>query len=125
MCGWKQQNCYNNRLTLHAPNSVYKGYDYRALGELADKIIIMAYDYGPKPEPVNQVIRAVEMAAAAVPPEKLVLGISAPNETSESMQTKVGIAKRYDLNGIALWRLGLITGEMWDMLRSEVPARDN
>ncbi|PKM79687.1 MAG: copper amine oxidase [Firmicutes bacterium HGW-Firmicutes-13] len=110
-------------LTLHAPNSVYKGYDYQALGKLADRIIIMAYDYGPRPEPVSQVIRAVEIAKAVVPPEKLVLGISAPSETSDSMHTKVGIAKRYDLNGIALWRLGLITGEMWDMLRSAVLTR--
>ncbi|TDA66894.1 MAG: hypothetical protein D9V47_11205 [Clostridia bacterium] len=28
----------NLTLTLHAPNSAYKGYDYRALGELADRI---------------------------------------------------------------------------------------
>jgi spore germination protein YaaH len=31
-------------LTLHTPNSAYRGYDYRVLGELADRIIIMAYE---------------------------------------------------------------------------------
>ncbi|MDI6601077.1 MAG: stalk domain-containing protein [Thermoanaerobacteraceae bacterium] len=107
-------------LTLHAPNSVYKGYDYKTLGEAADRIIIMAYDYGTKPEPVNLVRQAVEMAASAVPPEKLILGISAPSETPESIQTKVGIAKRYGLDGIAIWRLGLVPGEMWDALRTTV-----
>ncbi|MGB9860688.1 MAG: glycosyl hydrolase family 18 protein, partial [Moorellaceae bacterium] len=111
-------------LTLHAPNSAYKGYDYRTLGELADRIIVMAYDYGSTPEPVALVAQAVEMAKALVPPEKLVLGISAPTETAESILTKVGIAKRYGLNGIAIWRLGLVSGEMWETLRvSVIPRR--
>ncbi len=110
-------------LTLHAPNSAYKGYDYEELGRLADRIIIMAYDYGSKPEPVSLVVQAVEMAKTNVPPEKLVLGISAPTETPESMLSKVGIAKRYGLDGIAIWRLGLVTGEMWDALRTTVMSR--
>jgi len=83
----------------------------------------MAYDYGSKPEPVSLVRQAVEMAKANVPPEKLVLGISAPTETPESILTKVGIAKRYGLEGIAIWRLGLVTGEMWDALRATVIPR--
>ncbi|ADI02694.1 stalk domain-containing protein [Syntrophothermus lipocalidus] len=110
-------------LTLHAPNSAYHGYDYKALGELADRIIIMAYDYGSTPEPVSLVTQAVEIARANVPSEKLVLGISAPTETAESILTKVGIAKRYGLDGIAIWRLGLVTGEMWDALRATVIPR--
>jgi len=111
-------------LTLHAPNSAYKGYDYKALGQIADRIIIMAYDYGTKPEPVNLVIQAVEMAKSLVPPEKLILGISIPSETPESIVAKIGIAKRYDLGGIALWRLGLLNDEMWKALSASViPAR--
>ncbi|PRR74175.1 stalk domain-containing protein [Neomoorella humiferrea] len=110
-------------LTLHAPNSAYQGYDYKALGGLADRIIIMAYDYGSTPEPVSLVKQAVEIARALVPPEKLVLGISAPAETPASILTKVGIAKRYGLDGIAIWRLGLVPGEMWDALRSTVIPR--
>lgn len=113
----------NLTLTLHAPNSAYKGYDYKALGDLADRIIIMAYDYGSKPEPVSLVRQAVEMAAALVPPEKLILGISAPAETPESIITKIGIAKRYGLDGIALWRLGVITDGMWETLRNTVERR--
>lgn len=109
-------------LTLHAPNSAYPGYDYQALGQIADRIIIMAYDYGSKPEPVNQVKQAVEMACSSVPANKLILGISAPNETAQSVATKVGIAKRYNLSGVALWRLGLINGEMWQTLRNNLIA---
>ena len=109
-------------LTLHAPNSAYSGYDYQALGKIADRIIIMAYDYGSKPEPVSMVKQAVEMACASVPAQKLILGISAPSETADSIATKVGIAKRYNLNGIALWRLGVIDDGMWETLRDCIIA---
>lgn len=83
---------------------------------MADRMIIMAYDYGVKPEPEILVRQAVETAAAVVPPQKLQLGISAPSETTQSILAKIKIAKEYNLNGIALWRLGLITREMWDVL---------
>lgn len=107
-------------LSLHAPNSVYKGYDYEALGEYCDFIIIMAYDYGTKPEPIDMVDEAVTIALRKVPAEKLILGISAPSETSESIAGKISLAKKYNLNGIALWRLGLITQDMWDVLESHI-----
>ncbi len=80
----------------------------------------LAYDYGVKPEPVSQVTQAVEMALTAVPAHKLILGISAPSETDASIAAKVGIAKRYNLNGIALWRLGVISDGMWQNLRSGI-----
>lgn len=110
-------------LTLHAPNSAYPGYDYEALGRLADRIIIMAYDYGPRPEPTDRVLEAVQTALRAVPAEKLILGISVPSETPESILTKVGIAKRYRLSGVSLWRLGLLSDEMWLALGRTIAPR--
>ncbi|WP_333870569.1 stalk domain-containing protein [Desulforamulus putei] len=110
-------------LTLHAPNSAYQGYDYKKLGQMADEIIIMAHDYGVKPEPVDLVTQAVKWASQMMPPEKLILGISVPSETPESLVTKVGIAKRYQLKGISLWRLGLVSEEMWTSLRTCVVTR--
>ena len=110
-------------LSLHPPNSSFKGYDYRALGQNADRIIIMAYDYGTKPEPTHLVTQAVEMAVAVVPPAKLSLGISIPSETAESLSAKLGIAKRYNLGGISLWRLGLLTDQMWNTLEASVRAK--
>lgn len=107
-------------LSLHAPNSVYKGYDYRELGKIADRVIVMAYDYGPKPEPTQRVEEAIQMALQEVPPDKVLLGISAFSETPDSLKTKIDLAKRYDLSGIALWRLGLITGKMWNTIRNSV-----
>ncbi len=118
----QQLRAYNKTLTLtiHPQNSAYRGYDYKSLGEASDRIVIMAYDYGPRPEPNNQVIRAVEMAISDVPAEKLVLGISVPYETPESILSKVGIAKRYNLQGIAIWRLGLVPNNMWEVLRTSI-----
>jgi len=110
-------------LTLHAPNSAFKGYDYKTLGQHADRIIIMAYDYGAKPEPDHLVTQAVEMAAAVVPPAKLSLGISIPSETEASLSAKTGIAKRYNLGGISLWRLGLLSDQMWETLETTVQAK--
>ncbi len=110
-------------LTLHPLNSAYKGYDYQALGQIADRIIIMAYDYGIRPEPINLVTEAIVKAQEVVPPEKLILGVSAPSETADSIHTKIGIAKRYNLNGIALWRLGLIDNKMWHTLGNAISPR--
>ena len=107
-------------LTIHPPNSVYRGYDYGVLGKIADRIIIMAYDYGPKPEPLNLVAQAAEMAGEVVPPHKLILGICAPYETEKSIAEKAGTARRFNLQGVALWRLGLVTQEMWQSLRENI-----
>ncbi|NLB18267.1 MAG: hypothetical protein GX825_05965 [Syntrophomonadaceae bacterium] len=52
----------------------------------------------------------------------MLLGISAPSETAQSIATKVGIAKRYNLGGIALWRLGVINDGMWETLRASLIA---
>ena len=110
-------------LTIHPPNSAFLGYDYEALGKLADRIIIMAHDYGQRPEPVGRILEAVEMALTVVPREKLVLAISAPSETGASILEKIGIAKRYQLQGISLWRLGLVTNDMWTTIRQTIARR--
>lgn len=110
-------------LTLHAPNSAYLGYDYQTLGQLADQIIVMAYDYGPVPEPADLVLEAMEMAGATVPADRLVLGISLPSETADSINTKIGLVKKHKWKGVALWRLGLVTPEEWQTIRGAVQAR--
>ena len=107
-------------LTLHPPNNSFRGYDYLALGKLVDRIIIMAHDYGPKPEPLWQIVQAIEMALTYVPREKLVLALSVPEEPPENILSKVRAAKHFRLQGISLWRLGLLTEEMWDVLEQTI-----
>jgi hypothetical protein len=111
-------------LTIHPPNSSFRGYDYAALGQLADRIIVMAHDFGPTPEPLHRVVQAVEMALTDVPRERLVLAISAPSETGDSIREKIEVAARFRLQGVSLWRLGLVTADMWLHLREAIVLPD-
>lgn len=60
---------------------LYEGKDYRALGEAADHVLLMTYEwgytYGPPMAvaPLNQVRRVVEYAVTEILPEKIDLGI--------------------------------------------------
>ncbi|WP_411346855.1 stalk domain-containing protein [Paenibacillus sp. WLX1005] len=109
-------------LALHPLNSSYTGYDYKTLGTLADDLIIMAYDYADKksPEPIAKVDDAIQLAVKQVDKSKLILGISLSSEDSSSVNTKIGLAKRYDLKGIALWRLGIIGQNAWTAMHKSV-----
>lgn len=95
---------------LHPLNSSYKGYDYKTLASLADDLVIMAYAYeGEKgPEPMDKVDEGIRLALQQVSKDKLILGISVFSENDSSVNAKIGLAKRYGLKGIAIWRLGLI-----------------
>lgn len=117
------QNNLKLTIDLHPLNGAYLGYDYSALGKTADSLIIMAYDYKMgKPEPDALVRQAVQKAIELVPSEKVILGISVPNETAVSLAEKIKIAKQYKLGGIALWRLGLVSDEMWGVIKDNVQA---
>ncbi len=105
---------------LHPLNSWYLGYDYREIGRLADGLIIMAYHYGPTPEPVPLVDQSLTMAlSAGVSPDRLILGILAlkPYETPESMGEKIRLAKRRGIRGIALWKISFLNEEYLAVMR--------
>ncbi|WP_068784419.1 stalk domain-containing protein [Paenibacillus phocaensis] len=112
-------------LALHPLNSSYHGYDYKTLGALADEIVIMAYDYLPgdnkdKPQPLDKVDEAIRLALQETNASKLILGLNLYSEDANSVKTLTGLAKRYDLKGIALWRLGMINAEEWTSLKQSV-----
>lgn len=80
-------NGYHTSVAL-APKSsanqvglLYEGKDYRALGEAADHVLLMTYEwgytYGPPMAvaPLNQVRRVVEYALTEIPAQKIDLGI--------------------------------------------------
>ena len=60
---------------------LYAGKDYRLLGEAADSVLLMTYEwgytYGPPMAvaPINKVREVVEYAVTRIPPEKIDLGI--------------------------------------------------
>jgi hypothetical protein len=109
-------------LILHPLNSVFKGYDYRTLASLADELVIMAYAYEDEsgPEPLSKVDESVRLALKQVQASKLVLGISFGSENENSVNAKIGLAKRYGLKGIALWRLGLISDAEYKAMQKTI-----
>ena len=60
---------------------LYEGKDYPRLGEVADHLLLMTYEWGytfSEPRavaPINEVRRVVEYAISEIPPEKINLGI--------------------------------------------------
>jgi hypothetical protein len=103
-------------VAVHAPNSAYKGYDLRAIAAHADRLILMAHDYvrvgDGVPEPADRVDEAVRLTLeAGVSRSQVLLALNIWVETPESTAVKAGLAKRYSLAGISVWRLGLIGDE--------------
>ncbi|HWI63580.1 MAG TPA: stalk domain-containing protein [Symbiobacteriaceae bacterium] len=110
---------------VHPPNGAYHAYDYAALMPHVDLLQVMAYDYvqDGKPEPINRVIEAIELSLGEVgmaQRQKLMLGLVAAYETPETIPEKVGLAKRYGLGGIFVWRLGQLGAEGMAALDSTV-----
>ncbi|MCR2804330.1 glycosyl hydrolase family 18 protein [Paenibacillus soyae] len=63
------------------PIEYYKGYDLKKIGELADSVVLMAYDFTHGESrlpsaPLPLVNEAVQTALRSIPKEKLVLGVS-------------------------------------------------
>ncbi len=109
-------------IVLHPLNSAYSGYDYKTLASLADDLIIMGYAYEDEknPEPLVKVDEAISLALKEVGKDKLILGISLASENEQSVNTKIGLAKRYGLKGIAIWRIGIIGQAAWKEMNTSI-----
>lgn len=64
------------------PGQLYEGVDYRLLGEAADYVLCMTYEWGytfgpPLPvSPIPSIRRVLDYAITEIPPEKIFMGIS-------------------------------------------------
>jgi len=123
----EQTRARNLKLTLavHPPNGAYKGYDYKTLATYADDLIVMAYPYeGEKgPEPLNRIDQAIQQTLKLIPREKVVLGISFGSENAQSVQAKIGLAKRHGLKGVSFWRLGMIGEEARTQINKSISLK--
>jgi spore germination protein len=153
-----------------------KGFDYRAIGENADIVRVMAYDFhneqsSPGPiTPFSDLKEVLNYATSQIPKEKIVLGLPTygydwgkPNqraksltyqdalqilktqqvqakrdepsyalfatykdgenvkhtvwfEDAKSIQSKIEIAKSYDINNFCFWHLGGEDPQIWNNL---------
>ncbi|MCJ8014890.1 stalk domain-containing protein [Paenibacillus sp. KQZ6P-2] len=112
-------------LVLHPLNSSYAGYDYKTLSSLADDLVIMAYAFEQEkgPEPLDKVDEAIRLALKETSKDKLILGISLGSEKDTTINSKIGLAKRYDLKGVAFWRLGLIGPSAWTQINQSIEMK--
>lgn len=113
-------------VAVHPLNGAYHGYDYAALGRTADMLLVMAHDYRQDgaPEPLTLVDEAVRLSMAQVDRKKLMLALVTVYEDGASILQKVGIAKRYGLAGITVWRLGALgEGDMNALQQSVNPQK--
>lgn len=90
----KRQSLYVCVSPVLTTGAYYDGYDYAAIGALADKVILMAYDYEPRDmssfigttyhqtaasAPIDQVYLGLKALTNEVAPEKVALGFSCKN----------------------------------------------
>lgn len=94
---------------------LYEGKDYRALGEAADHVLLMTYEwgytYGPPMAvaPIHQVRRVVEYALTQIPSEKINLGI--PNYGYDwSLPYVRGVTKATTINNVQAVRIAIAQG---------------
>ncbi len=97
------------------PGLLYEGKDYRALGEAADHVLLMTYEwgytYGPPMAvaPINQVRRVVEYALTEIPAAKIDLGI--PNYGYDwPLPYTRGLTKAVTLGNVEAVRLAVEQG---------------
>lgn len=100
------------------PGILYEGHDYRGLGEAANMVILMTYEwgytYGPPMAvaPIDKVTEVVQYALTEIPADKILMGIpnygydwTLPFVKGESMARSIGNVEAVDIareNGAAI-----------------------
>ena len=94
---------------------LYEGKNYRALGAIADHVLVMTYEwgytYGPPMAvaPLNMVRRVVEYAVTEISPEKISLGI--PNYGYDwSLPYERGVTKANTIGNVEAVRIAVNQG---------------
>ncbi|MBQ9766063.1 MAG: LysM peptidoglycan-binding domain-containing protein [Lachnospiraceae bacterium] len=94
---------------------LYEGKDYKAIGEIADHVLLMTYEwgytYGPPMAvaPLNMVRRVVEYAVTEIVPEKISLGI--PNYGYDwPLPYKRGMTRARTIGNVEAVQLALSRG---------------
>ena len=94
---------------------LYEGKDYRALGEIADHVLVMTYEwgytYGPPMAvaPINKVREVIEYAVTEIPKEKISMGI--PNYGYDwSLPYERGVTRARTIGNVEAVRIAVNYG---------------
>lgn len=94
---------------------LYEGKDYRALGQIADHVLVMTYEwgytYGPPMAvaPLNLVRGVLEYAVTEIPPEKIMMGI--PNYGYDwPLPYERGVTKARTIGNVEAVRIAINQG---------------
>ncbi len=97
------------------PGLLYEGKDYRALGEAADSVLLMTYEWGytysppMAVAPINKVRQVVEYALTEIAAEKIDLGI--PNYGYDwPLPYEKGVTKATTINNVQAVRIAIEQG---------------
>ena len=69
------------KVAADQPGLLYEGHDYRAIGAVADYVILMTYEWGYRfgppgaVAPIPNVERVIRYAVSEIPPEKILVGV--------------------------------------------------
>ena len=80
--GYLTSVCLAPKISVDQPGLLYEGIDYQALGEAADYVFCMTYEwgftYGPpmSVSPINKVREVLDFAVSQIPPDKIMMGMS-------------------------------------------------
>ncbi len=103
------------KISANQQGLLYEGKDYRALGEIADSVLVMTYEwgytYGPPMAvaPLNMVQKVIEYAVTEIPPYKISMGI--PNYGYDwPLPYKRGVTKARTIGNVEAVRIAVRQG---------------
>jgi len=113
--GWQLSVALAPKTSSSQRGILYEGMDYRALGEAADHVLLMTYEwgytYGPPMAvaPINQVRRVVEYAVTEIPVKKIDLGI--PNYGYDwALPFQQGVSRARNIGNIQAVQIAIANG---------------
>lgn len=103
------------KYSANQPGLLYEGHNYKALGEAADQVMLMTYEWGytygsPMPvAPLNEVNRVVNYAVSEIPRDKIFLGL--PNYGYDwALPFVKGVSKAQSLSNTAAVNRAIMRG---------------
>lgn len=101
--GYTVSVCLSPKTSVDQKGLLYEGIDYKALGEVADYVLCMTYEWGytfsppMSVSPINKVQEVLNFAVSQIPSEKILMGMSnygydwpLPYVRGESKATTIG-----------------------------------